>query len=107
MEARGHRRRTSRARHVPDDIPGGGHVQDASHDQHEHRTPTGTERQEQDHPGSGQGGDRTHRSLQGPDRGQPSRGRPSAAGRGSQHTENDDVCGQAGANNRARRPGLG
>lgn len=102
METRRYRRRTSRARHVPDHIPGGGHVQDAEHDQHEHRTAARAERQEQNDPGGAQGGDRAHGPLPGRDRDRAGRRRRR---RGRENTAHHDVrqtrpdCG-------ARRPGL-
>lgn len=109
METGRHRRRTRRARHVPDHIPRGGHVEDAEHDQREHRTAARAERPEQDHPRGAEGGGRARGPLPGPDSG---RGRSVAAvGRGRPDPGDDDGCGGGGrparADHRARRPGLG
>lgn len=108
METGRHRRRTRRARHVPDHIPRGGHVEDAEHDQREHRTAARAERPEQDHPGGAQRGGRARGALPGPVGG---RGPATAVGRGRPDPDDDDGGGggwrPARANHRARRPGLG
>lgn len=104
METRRYRRRTSRARHVPDDIPRGGHVEDAMHDKHEHRAEARAERQEQNYTGSAEGGNRAHIALQRPDRAQPAQ---PAVGSGEQDTENDVDDRQTRADHRARRLGVG
>lgn len=89
METWGRGRRTSRARHVPDHIPGGGHVQDAVHDKRQYREETRAERQEQDHPGGAQRSDRAHSALSEHDQAHGPPG-PPAAEHGRQDTENDD-----------------
>lgn len=105
METRGYRRRTARARYVPNHIPRGGHVEDAVHDQRQYRAETGAERPEQDHPGGAQGGDRAHRALQRPN---PPRSTARPPGRSCGQSAEINVDGhQTRADRGARWPWVG
>lgn len=105
METRGHRRRTARARHVPNHIPRGGHVEDAVHDQRQYRAEARAERPEQDHPRGAQGGDRAHCTLQRPD---PPRSAAGPPGRSCGQSAEIDVDGrQTRADRGARWPRVG
>lgn len=119
VETRRCGRRARRARHVPDHIPGGGHVQDAERDKREYRTTAGAERAQQDGARGVEGSDRAHRALRRPDRTAAAAAvrpgdRPGGChgGRhgdrhGGRDTKNDDDGrGQARADLGARRPGL-